>query len=61
MPYVYVHSKGELGAAGQTKRPTSAHAGAPRGGQGGDKMSSDDAKEFAEMYGKVEAKIKSIS
>ena len=23
MPYIYVHSKEELGAAGQTKRPTS--------------------------------------
>ena len=56
-----MHSKEELGAAGQTKRPTSVMLVLPEAAKGGDKMSSDDAKEFAEMYGKVEAKIKSIS
>ena len=58
VPYIYVHSKEELGAAGQTKRPTSCMLVLPDAQKGGDKMSDDDAKEFKDMYGKVVSKIK---
>lgn len=60
VPYIYVHSKEELGAAGQTKRPTSCMLVLPDAQKGGDKMSADDASEFKDMYGKVVAKIKSL-
>ena len=60
VPYIYVHSKEELGAAGQTKRPTSCMLVLPDAQKGGEKMSSDDAKEFADMYGKIVSKIKSL-
>ena len=60
VPYVYVHSKDELGAAGQTKRPTSCMLVLPEAQKGGEKMSGDDAKEFKDMYGKVVAKIGSL-
>lgn len=60
VPYIYVHSKEELGAAGQTKRPTSCMLVLPDAQKGGEKMSSDDASEFKDMYGKVVAKIKSL-
>ena len=32
----------------------------PDAQKGGEKMSSDDAKEFADMYGKIVSKIKSL-
>ena len=60
VPYIYVHSKEELGAAGQTKRPTSCMLVLPETQKGGEKMSSDDASEFKDMYGKVVSKIKSL-
>ena len=60
VPYIYVHSKEELGAAGQTKRPTSCMMVLPDAQKGGDKMSDEDAKEFKDMYGKVVSKIKSL-
>ena len=60
VPYIYVHSKEELGAAGQTKRPTSCMLVLPEAQKGGEKMSSDDASEFKDMYGKVVSKIKSL-
>ena len=60
VPYIYVHSKEELGAAGQTKRPTSCMLVLPDAQKGGEKMGSDDAKEFADMYGKIVSKIKSL-
>uniref|UniRef100_A0A7S0KWM5 H/ACA ribonucleoprotein complex subunit 2 n=1 Tax=Micromonas pusilla TaxID=38833 RepID=A0A7S0KWM5_MICPS len=60
VPYIYVHSKEELGAAGQTKRPTSCMLVLPDAQKGGDKMGDEDAKEFKDMYGKVVSKIKSL-
>mmetsp|Transcript_17433 Transcript_17433/g.43015 ORF Transcript_17433/g.43015 Transcript_17433/m.43015 type:complete len:175 (-) Transcript_17433:296-820(-) len=60
VPYIYVHSKEELGAAGMTKRPTSCMLVLLEPQKGGEKMSDDDLKEFKEMYGKVVAKIKSL-
>ena len=44
VPYIYVHSKEELGAAGQTKRPTSCMLVLPDAQKGGEKMGSDDAE-----------------
>mmetsp|Transcript_38588 Transcript_38588/g.61843 ORF Transcript_38588/g.61843 Transcript_38588/m.61843 type:complete len:172 (-) Transcript_38588:269-784(-) len=58
VPYIYVHSKEELGAAGQTKRPTSCMLVLLDAQKGGDKMSEEDDKEFKEMYGKIVTKIK---
>ena len=61
VPYVYVHSKEELGAAGMTKRPTSVMLVMRDGAKGSVKMSSEDKKEFEEMYEKIHAKISSMS
>lgn len=60
VPYVYVHSKEELGAAGMTKRPTSVMLVMPEGVKGSVKMSSSDKKEFEDMYEKILAKVKSM-
>ena len=60
VPYVYVHSKEELGAAGMTKRPTSVMLVMPEGAKGSVKMSSSDKKEFDDMYEKIVAKVKSM-
>jgi H/ACA ribonucleoprotein complex subunit 2 len=60
VPYIYVHSKEELGAAGQTKRPTSCMLVLLDAQKGGDKMSEEDDKEFKEMYGKIVTKIKTL-
>jgi H/ACA ribonucleoprotein complex subunit 2 len=60
VPYCYVHSKEELGAAGLTKRPTSVMLILPEGVKGSVKMSSSDKKEFDDMYSKIEAKVKSM-
>ena len=61
VPYVYVHSKEELGAAGMTKRPTSVMLVMPEGAKGSVKMSSSDKKEFDDMYEKIVAKVKSMA
>lgn len=57
IPYIYVPSKEELGAAGLTKRPTSCMLILPKPQKGG---AGDDAeaKEFAEAYAEVEKKVK---
>ena len=60
VPYVYVHSKEELGAAGMTKRPTSVMLVMPEGAKGSVKMSSSDKKEFDDMYEKIVVKVKSM-
>ena len=61
VPYVYVHSKEELGAAGMTKRPTSVMLVLKEGAKGSVKMSSEDKKEFDEMYAKCVEKIEAMS
>ncbi|OUS46179.1 50S ribosomal protein L30e-like protein [Ostreococcus tauri] len=61
VPYVYVHSKEELGAAGMTKRPTSVMLVLKEGAKGSVKMSSEDKKEFDEMYAKCVEKIQAMS
>lgn len=62
IPYLYVPSKEELGAAGLTKRPTSCMLILPKplkkkAGDGGD---DDEAKDFAESYKEVSKKVKSM-
>ena len=54
VPYIYVPSKEELGAAGLTKRPTSCMLILPKPPKGG---ASDDAEaqEFKEAYAEVRA------
>jgi len=62
IPYLYVPSKEELGAAGLTKRPTSCMLILPKPlkkkvGDGGD---DDKTKDFAESYKEVSKKVKSM-
>jgi len=50
IPYVYVPSRAELGAAGSTKRPTSVVMITPKQGKGAEKESEDEWKEaYAEL------------
>ena len=49
IPYVYVPSRAELGAAGSTKRPTSIVMISPKGGKK-DGAGEDEAKEWDEVY-----------
>ena len=49
MPYIYVHSKEELGAAGQTKRPTSCVL-----------LSAGSKDEFKEAFDECFADVKAI-
>ncbi|KAI9678011.1 MAG: snoRNA-binding protein [Caeruleum heppii] len=54
VPYIYVTSRAELGAAGSTKRPTSVvmvspeRAGKPK--EGGEKEKVEGEKDFPEVY-----------
>lgn len=48
VPYVYVTSRAELGAAGSTKRPTSVVMVTP-GAQGGKKVAVE-GEEWSELY-----------
>uniref|UniRef100_A0A061SIH6 H/ACA ribonucleoprotein complex subunit 2 n=1 Tax=Tetraselmis sp. GSL018 TaxID=582737 RepID=A0A061SIH6_9CHLO len=56
VPYVYVNSKEELGAAGQTKRPTSCMLLLPKPLKG---PSEEDA-EYTEAYEDVFKKVKAV-
>ncbi|CAL5224963.1 g7735 [Coccomyxa viridis] len=58
IPYIYVPSKEALGAAGLTKRPTSILMVLPKPLKGA--VDDNEAKEFAESYEAVRAKIASI-
>ena len=50
IPYLYVPSRAELGAAGSTKRPTSVVMITPKQGKGAEKESADEWKEaYAEL------------
>ena len=48
IPYVYVHSRAELGSAGATKRPTSVVMITPRVGKGG-----EGGEEWDAVYGEL--------
>ncbi|KAI7460747.1 hypothetical protein KC357_g8886 [Hortaea werneckii] len=51
IPYVYVPSRAELGAAGSTKRPTSVVMITPRQGKGADESAKAEWEEgFAELH-----------
>mmetsp|Transcript_14704 Transcript_14704/g.36644 ORF Transcript_14704/g.36644 Transcript_14704/m.36644 type:complete len:165 (-) Transcript_14704:582-1076(-) len=56
IPYIYVPSKEELGAAALSKRPTSCMLVLPKPIKGG--ADDEEAKEFAEAYSEAEKKIK---
>jgi H/ACA ribonucleoprotein complex subunit 2 len=57
IPYIFVPSKEELGAAGLTKRPTSCMLVLPKPIKG-EAPKDDEAKEFAEAYEDVFKKVK---
>ncbi|RKP25915.1 50S ribosomal protein L30e-like protein [Syncephalis pseudoplumigaleata] len=50
IPYCFVPSKEDLGAAGRTKRPTSCVMIVPGGGRGRRASSSDDTGDYQEGY-----------
>jgi len=50
VPYIYVPSRAELGAAGSTKRPTSVVMITPSGGKKKEGESAGDDAEWAEAY-----------
>ena len=57
VPYIFVPSKDDLGAAGLTKRPTSCMlvlSARPKGGK------ADDDAEFEEAYGEVVKKVTAV-
>ena len=58
VPYIFVPSRAELGAAGSTKRPTSvvmvsAEKGGKKKAGGGEKEKEEGEEEFAEVYGEL--------
>uniref|UniRef100_A0A7S0VCD9 H/ACA ribonucleoprotein complex subunit 2 n=1 Tax=Polytomella parva TaxID=51329 RepID=A0A7S0VCD9_9CHLO len=60
IPYIFVPSKEDLGAAALSKRPTSCLLILPKGnGKGGE--DDKDAKEFAASYSEIEKKIKAAA
>jgi H/ACA ribonucleoprotein complex subunit 2 len=50
IPYIYITSRADLGAAGNTKRPTSVVMVAGEKKKKGEKVESD---EYAEVYGEL--------
>ena len=57
IPYIYVPSKEELGAAGLTKRPTSCMLILPKPVKG-ELPTDEDGKDYKESYAEVVAKVK---
>jgi H/ACA ribonucleoprotein complex subunit 2 len=56
IPYIFVPSKEELGAAGLTKRPTSCMLLLPKPAKG--ELATDaEGKEFAEAFEEVRARV----
>jgi len=58
IPYIYVPSKEDLGAAAQTKRPTSCMLVLTEAAKKDNKMSGEDEKKFKEEYDTVLKKVK---
>lgn len=50
IPYIYVPSRAELGAAGNTKRPTSVVMLTPKASSKKDDKTEDDTAEWEEAY-----------
>lgn len=57
IPYVFVASRAELGAAGATKRPTSVVMVTPKSGKKGSKADKKDADGEEEDFSKVYADL----
>ena len=60
IPYVFVPSKEELGAAGLTKRPTSCMLLLPKPWKE-DGSSKDDVEKYKEAFGELKKKAKAIA
>ena len=68
VPYIFVRSKDELGAAGLTKRPTSCMLVCPVGGAGGKKgggggdggETKEEAADFGESFKEVKARVVAV-
>lgn len=58
VPYIYVPSKEELGAAGLTKRPTSCMLVLPKALKNA--TDDEESKEFLTAYEEVAKKVKSV-
>lgn len=58
IPYIYVPSKEELGAAGLTKRPTSCMLVLPKALKNA--TDDDESKEFLTSYEEVAKKVKAV-
>jgi len=64
VPYIFVRSKDELGAAGLTKRPTSCMlvcavgSGKKAGGDGGE--TKEEAAEFGESFADVKGRVVAV-
>ena len=50
IPYLYVPSRAELGAAGSTKRPTSVVMLGPKVGKGVEEGAQEWEESYAELY-----------
>lgn len=57
VPYVFVPSRAELGAAGSTKRPTSVVMIGKEKGKGGKKKEGEEGKGEEEDWGEVYADL----
>mmetsp|Transcript_33622 Transcript_33622/g.72682 ORF Transcript_33622/g.72682 Transcript_33622/m.72682 type:complete len:143 (-) Transcript_33622:182-610(-) len=61
VPYVFVPSKEELGAAGLTKRPTSCILLMPKPWKQAKDVDKDEVDKYVESYGEIDKKAKSIA
>ncbi len=61
VPYVFVPSKEELGAAGLTKRPTSCILLMPKPWKQAKDADKDEVEKYEESYGEIDKKAKSIA
>lgn len=58
VPYVYVTSRAELGAAGSTKRPTSVVMVGREKGKGAKKEGEEEKEDWGEVYGDLVKVVK---
>ncbi|QDZ24375.1 ribosomal protein L7 [Chloropicon primus] len=61
VPYVFVPSKEELGAAGLTKRPTSCILLLPKPWKESKDTDKDDVKKYVESYDEINKKAKDVA
>lgn len=63
VPYIFVRSKDELGAAGLTKRPTSCMLVLPKGGgkkAGETGETKEEEAEFGESFAEVKGRVVAV-